>query len=147
MIEPICIVMADDDEDDCLNVRDAFARNRVAVDLRVVKDGAALLDYLHQRGEHTQAPRPRLILLDLNMPRKNGRETLREIKAEADLRTIPVVVMTTSKAEEDVLRSYDLGANSYITKPVTFDALVRTIGELGNYWFQLVELPPSKGGA
>jgi CheY-like chemotaxis protein len=147
MIEPICIVMADDDEDDCLNMRDAFARNRVAVDLRVVKDGAELLDYLHQRGEHLEAPRPRLILLDLNMPRKNGRETLAEIKADPALRTIPVVVLTTSKSEEDVLRSYDLGANSYVSKPVTFDSLVRMIGELGNYWFHLVELPPPDGAA
>jgi CheY-like chemotaxis protein len=102
------------------------------------------MDYLHRRGAFTDpasAPRPDLILLDLNMPRKDGREALHEIKADPALRRIPVVVLTTSKTEQDVLRSYDLGANSYITKPVTFDSLVEVVRTLGQYWFEIVELP------
>ncbi len=115
--------MADDDQDDCLLVSKAFKASRLCNDLRFVKDGEELMDYLHQRGKYADRrsrPRPGLILLDLNMPKKDGREALREIKSDPDLRAIPIVVLTTSKEEEDVLRSYDLGANSYVTKPVTF---------------------------
>ncbi|MUL35052.1 two-component system response regulator [Gloeocapsopsis sp. AAB1 = 1H9] len=136
--------MADDDEDDCMLAREAFAESRLANDLHFVPDGEELMDYLYQRGKYTAAiiaPRPGLILLDLNMPRKDGREALKEIKADPNLRQIPVVVLTTSKAEEDIYRSYDLGANSFITKPVTFASLVEVMRTIGKYWFEIVELP------
>ena len=136
--------MADDDSDDCLLVKRAFKTSRLCNDLRFVSDGEDLMDYLYHRGKYTdsdQAPRPGLILLDLNMPRKDGREALKEIKADATLREIPVVILTTSKDDEDVLRSYNLGANSYITKPVTFEGLVEVIKSMGRYWFEIVELP------
>ncbi|MCH8954677.1 response regulator [candidate division KSB1 bacterium] len=103
------------------------------------------MDYLHQKGQYRNAPRPGLILLDLNMPRKDGREALKEIKSDPALRQIPLVVLTTSQAEEDIFRSYDLGANSFISKPVTFNGLVEAIKDLGKYWFAVVDLPPEKG--
>ncbi len=139
--QPICILMADDDEDDCLATRDALKRNRMANDFRTVPDGEELMRFLRREGAYADAPRPGIILLDLNMPRKDGREALREIKADRSLRGIPIIVLTTSSQEEDILRSYDLGANSFITKPVTFDALVKVVAALGQYWFQVVELP------
>jgi CheY-like chemotaxis protein len=140
----ITILMADDDPDDCLLVRKAFKTSKLCNDLRFVNDGEDLMDYLYRRGKYKepdQAPRPGLILLDLNMPRKDGREALKEIRADATLREIPVIVLTTSKDEEDILRSYNLGANSYITKPVSFEGLVDVIKSLGKYWFEIVELP------
>ncbi len=103
------------------------------------------MDYLHQKGQYRNEPRPGLILLDLNMPRKDGREALKEIKSDPALRQIPIVVLTTSQAEEDIFRSYDLGANSFISKPVTFNGLVEAIKDLGKYWFAVVDLPPEKG--
>jgi CheY-like chemotaxis protein len=139
--KPITILMADDDRDDCLLVRKAFEASRLVNDLRFVEDGEELMDYLRRRGKYADAPRPGLILLDLNMPRKDGREALKEIKDNPDLREIPVVVLTTSKSEEDIFRSYNLGANSYITKPVTFEGLVDVMKALGKYWFEIVELP------
>jgi len=142
---PITILLADDDEDDRLITQHAFARHHLANDLRFAVDGEDLMDFLHRRGRHGQAPRPGLILLDLNMPKKDGREALKEIKADPALRTIPVVILTTSGEEEDILKTYDLGANSYIRKPVGFDALVRIIDTLGTYWFQVVELPSVNG--
>jgi CheY-like chemotaxis protein len=143
----VVILMADDDADDRELTREALTESRLVNDLHFVEDGAALLDYLHRRGAYSQpgsAPRPGVILLDLNMPRKDGREALREIKADPELRNIPVVVLTTSKAEEDIAQSYDLGANSFITKPVTFDGLVEVVRGLGKYWFDIVELPPTR---
>ena len=143
--KPITILMADDDPDDRQLTKEAFEESRLANDLRFVEDGEELLDYLHRRGKYAApgaAPRPGLILLDLNMPRKDGREALQEIKADPDLRHIPVIVLTTSQAEEDVVRSYDLSAASYITKPVTFDRLVEVVKALGRYWLEIVELPP-----
>jgi len=140
----ITILMADDDRDDCLLVKDAFKESRLANDLRFVEDGEELMDYLYHRGKYADiknSPRPGLILLDLNMPRKDGREALGEIKSVHDLRSIPIVVLTTSKQEEDILRSYDVGANSYITKPVTFKELVEVMKFLGKYWLEIVELP------
>lgn len=138
---PICIVLADDDEDDRAATRDGFERNRMANDFRTVNDGEELMAFLRREGKYADAPRPGLILLDLNMPKKDGREALSEIKRDPALRSIPIVVLTTSSQEEDILRSYDLGANSYITKPVTFDALVKVLGALGEYWVQVVQLP------
>jgi CheY-like chemotaxis protein len=144
-VKPITILLADDDADDRMLTKEALAESRLANDLRFVEDGEDLLDYLHRRGRYASAdafPRPGLILLDLNMPRKDGREALREIKSDPNLRSIPIVVLTTSKAEEDIFRTYDLGVNSFITKPVTFDGLVGVMRGLGRYWFEIVELPP-----
>ena len=143
--KPITILMADDDADDRFLAKEAFAEARLANDFRFVKDGQELIDYLQKNGTYSDqadAPAPGLILLDLNMPRKDGREALAEIKADPVLRRIPVVVLTTSKADEDILNTYDLGVSGYVTKPVTFDGLVEVMQVLGNYWFQIVELPP-----
>lgn len=144
----VTILMADDDPDDRLLLADAFQEARQRVDLRFVGDGEELLDYLRQRGEHADpsaSPRPSLILLDLNMPRKDGREALAEIKRDPALCQIPVVVLTTSAAEEDVCRAYALGGNSYITKPATFSALVDLVRTLGAYWLAQVALPHACG--
>jgi CheY-like chemotaxis protein len=143
----ITILLADDDPDDRQLTRDAFKENRLANALATVEDGEELLEYLHRRGKYKElqnTPLPGLILLDLNMPRKDGREALKEIKAHPEFRRIPIVVLTTSKAEEDILRTYDLGVNSYITKPVTFKSLVEIVKVLGRYWFEVVELPPDE---
>ncbi|HEY9805177.1 MAG TPA: response regulator [Candidatus Obscuribacterales bacterium] len=142
--KPITILMADDDEDDRMLAQEALEECRLANDLHFVEDGEQLLDYLYHRGKFappSPSPRPGLILLDLNMPRKDGREALQAIKADVELRQIPIVVLTTSQAEEDIYRTYDLGANSYITKPVTFESLVEVMKILGRYWFEIVELP------
>jgi CheY-like chemotaxis protein len=141
--DSITILMADDDADDRMMAQDAMRENRLENSFRCVEDGQELMDYLTRSGKYARqhAPRPGLILLDLNMPRKDGRQALSEIKSDPELRRIPVVILTTSKTEEDVLRSYDLGANSFITKPVTFDRLVEIVRTLGNYWFKIVELP------
>jgi CheY-like chemotaxis protein len=140
----ISILIADDDEEDRMLALEAFQESRLANDLRFVSDGEELMDYLYRRGQFidpSNSPRPGLILLDLNMPKKNGREVLQEIKANPRLRNIPVVVLTTSKADTDICQSYNLGANSFITKPVTFDGLVEVVKTLGKYWFTVVELP------
>jgi len=138
----ITILLADDDADDRLLVKEAFEENHLLNMMDTVEDGEELMDYLYRRGKFTEnAVRPSMILLDLNMPRKSGLEALREIRADADLRSIPVVVLTTSKAEEDIIRSYELGVNSFIVKPVTFESLVELVKTLGKYWFQIVELP------
>ncbi|MFY0529003.1 response regulator [Archangium gephyra] len=144
----VTILMADDDMDDREFARTAMQESRLMNELRFVEDGEELLDYLYRRGAYADpksSPRPGLILLDLNMPRKDGREALREIKSDPALRQIPVVVLTTSKAEEDILRSYDLGANCFISKPVTFDGLVEVVKILDKHWFQIVELPRPAG--
>jgi CheY-like chemotaxis protein len=145
--KPITILMADDDPDDRLLTSDAMKEARLINDLRFVENGEELLDYLRRQGKFAppaDAPRPGLILLDLNMPRKDGRTVLKELKNDPELRSIPVVVLTTSKDDEDVYRSYDLGVNSYVVKPVTFEALVDTLQTLEKYWFQIVELPPTR---
>lgn len=147
--EAITILMADDDEEDCALTKEAMTDARLANEMRFVYDGEQLMDYLHQRGEFgpggTEAPRPGMILLDLNMPKKDGREALAEIKSDPELRRIPVCVLTTSAAEEDIFRSYDLGVNSFITKPVTFAGLVEVLQGWTRYWFEIVELPPTEG--
>lgn len=142
--KPLIILMADDDADDRLLAEEAMHESRVLNELHFVEDGVQLLSYL--RGENfyfdrALYPMPGLILLDLNMPKMDGREALAEIKADPRLRRIPVVILTTSKAEADMVRGYDLGAASYITKPVTFDALVELMRTLGKYWVEFVELP------
>ena len=140
----IVILLADDDADDRQLAREALAENRLINDLHEVADGEAMMDYRHPRGEysdHRTSPRPGLILLDLSMPKMDGREALAELKRDPELRQIPVVVMTTSSAEEDVCRSYDLGASSYVTKPVTFTRLVDVMQAIERYWFEIVELP------
>jgi CheY-like chemotaxis protein len=142
--KPITILLADDDEDDRLMTRDALRDARLHNDLRFVVDGVDLMDYLHHRGRHSDprdSPRPGMILLDLNMPRMDGREALAAIKEDAGLRSIPVVVLTTSKAEEDIVRTYDLGVNSFITKPVTFLGLVEVMKVFSRYWLEIVDLP------
>jgi CheY-like chemotaxis protein len=143
----ITILIADDDAEDRMMIKDAFEENRLANDLRFVEDGEDLMDYLTRRGKYRgteNSPKPGLILLDLNMPKKDGREALKEIKNNPELRGIPIVVLTTSKTEEDVYRTYDLGVNSFITKPVTFESLVSITKDLGRYWFEIVELPNRK---
>jgi CheY-like chemotaxis protein len=145
----ITILIADDDADDRLLVDRVLKQSRLYNDVRFVEDGEALLDYLYQRGPYGApgaAPRPGLILLDLNMPKKSGPEALAEIKADSNLRTIPIVVLTTSKTEEEIYRSYHLGANSFITKPVTFEAMVEIMNAVTSYWFSIVELPPNPLG-
>lgn len=140
--------MADDDADDRRLTKEAFEESRLANNLRFVENGEDLLDYLRHRGKFADpesSPRPGLILLDLNMPRLDGRAALKELKSDPELRTIPVVILTTSKADEDVYRSYDLGVNSYIVKPVTFEALVDILQTLEKYWIEIVELPIADG--
>ncbi|MGW8368593.1 MAG: response regulator [Gammaproteobacteria bacterium] len=138
---PIVLLMADDDPDDRELAKEALIESRVTNELRFVEDGEQLMDFLHRRNGYENAPKPGLILLDLNMPRKDGREALKEIKSSEDLRRIPVVILTTSRAEEDMLSGYDLGATSYISKPVTFESLVALMKAIGHYWIEFVELP------
>lgn len=138
------ILMADDDEDDFLLTQRALKKSRLINQLIRVSDGEELLDYLRQKGKYNKSNTklPSFILLDLNMPRMDGREALKEIKSDPELKDIPVVVFTTSKAEEDIIKSYKLGVNSFVTKPVTFDSLIDVMKSLGNYWLEIVELPP-----
>jgi CheY-like chemotaxis protein len=142
--EIITVLLADDDEDDRMMTADALREARISNQLQFVTDGEELIDYLYHRGKYAppaHAPRPDLLLLDLNMPKKDGREALREMKQNPAFRSIPVLVLTTSKTEEDVERIYGLGANSFITKPVTFEGLVQAMKVIGEYWFQIVRLP------
>lgn len=143
------ILLAEDDPDDRMLAMEAFEESRLLNSLEMVEDGEELMDYLHRTGKYANdecKSLPGLILLDLNMPRKDGREALKEIKSDPNLRRIPIVVLTTSKAEEDILRTYDLGVNSFVVKPVTFDALVDVLKTIGKYWFEIVQLP-SEGEA
>lgn len=144
---PITILMADDDADDRMLTQEALEESYLANEINFVEDGEELLDYLYRRDKYANpkdSPRPDLILLDLNMPKKDGREVLQEIKTDPNLRQIPIVILTTSKVEEDIYRTYDLGASSFITKPVTFEGLIEVLNTLGKYWFEVVELPPEK---
>jgi CheY-like chemotaxis protein len=143
-VKPVTFLIAEDDPDDRLLIKEAFQESLVSNSIYFVEDGVELLDYLRSQDRfenYADAPTPDLILLDLNMPRKDGREALAELKSDPRLRYIPVVVLTTSKAEEDIMRSYDIGAASYITKPVTFDGLVEAIKGFKQYWVQIVCLP------
>lgn len=145
----IIILLAEDDPDDQMMIKEAFEESRLANPLHVVGDGEELMDYLRCKGKYEGLhgkPLPGLILLDLNMPKKDGREALKEIKSNPGLRRIPIVVLTTSKTEEDIYRTYDLGVNSFIAKPVSFESLVDILKTLGKYWFEIVELPSKRNG-
>lgn len=142
----IHILIAEDDEEDRMLTREAMLESRVKNSFHFVEDGEYLMDYLYNKGEYADKqkyPTPGIILLDLNMPRKDGREALKEIKSNEHLKRIPVVILTTSKAEEDIIRTYDLGVNSFITKPVTFEGMINVMKALGTYWLDIVELPSS----
>lgn len=142
--KPVNILVADDDPDDRLMTVDAFKENHLTNELSFVENGEELINYLRGKGKYQDRkkfPMPGLILLDLNMPKKDGREALKEIKSDNILRRIPVIVLTTSKAEEDIIKTYDLGVNCFISKPVTFQGLVEVTKVLGRYWFEIVELP------
>lgn len=142
---PITILVADDDADDRMLIEDAFTESKLQNPLDFVEDGEQLLAYLKREGEYaemTGKPYPGVILLDLNMPKMDGRTALAKIKEDENLCRIPVIILTTSKAEEDILRTYNLGVNSFITKPVTFDGLVQVVQSIGQYWIEIVALPP-----
>lgn len=144
------ILLAEDDPGDQELTRRALQEDIVRVDLRIVGDGEEALDYLHQRGAYSDkksAPRPDLILLDLNMPKLNGREVLAELKRSPDLCRIPVVILTTSQQEADIVETYGLGCNSYVHKPVDLDQFISVIRKMENYWFEVVTLPVSTGQA
>ncbi len=144
---PVTILVADDDPDDRQLIAEAFEEAKIRNDLRFVEDGVELLEYLRRAGKYAapdSAPRPGLILLDLNMPRMDGREALEIIKGDRNLRSIRVIIMTTSRAEQDIVRSYDLMASSFITKPVRFESLVDVVKTIGKYWLEVVELPPDE---
>jgi CheY-like chemotaxis protein len=143
--DPIEVLLVEDDPGDVLLIREAFEDNKVANSLHVVADGVEALAFMRREGVHAEAPRPDLVLLDLNLPRKDGREVLAEVKSDATLRTIPVVVLTTSQAEEDVLRSYDLHANAYVTKPVDFDRFIGVVRQIDQFFVSVVKLPGHKG--
>jgi CheY-like chemotaxis protein len=142
---PIRIVVADDDPDDRMMIKDAFEEAKLGNPVDFVQDGVELMEYLRREGQYksmTNQPYPGFILLDLNMPRKDGRTALKEIKESSELHRIPIVILTTSKAEEDIIKTYNLGVNSFICKPVSFDGLVEIVKTVGRYWIEIVALPP-----
>ena len=141
-LDVIDVLLVEDDAGDVLLIQEAFQDNKVRNRLHVVSDGVEALRFLRREGEHADVPQPDLVLLDLNLPRKDGREVLAEIKADDELRHIPVVVLTTSKAEEDVLRSYKLHANAYVTKPVDFDRFIDVVRQIDEFFVTVVKLPP-----
>ncbi len=145
LLDPIDVLLVEDDPGDTLMIREAFADNKVRNTLACVTDGVEAMRLLRNEGEYADAPRPDLILLDLNLPRMDGRQVLAQIKGDEDLRTIPVVVLTTSQAEEDVLRSYQLHANAYVTKPVDFDRFIEVVRQIDEFFVTVVKLPPSGG--
>jgi len=139
---PIEILLVEDNPGDVRLTREALTANKIRNTLHVVADGVQALAFLRKQGKHANAPRPNLILLDLNLPKKDGREVLAEIKGDPDLRRIPVVVLTTSGAEEDILKAYDLNANCYVTKPVNLDSFIKVVKSIQSFWVTIVELPP-----
>ena len=141
IMEPIDVLLVEDDPGDTLMIREAFEHNKVRNTLSCVTDGVEAMRFLHREGEYADAPRPDLVLLDLNLPRKDGREVLGEIKGDERLSTIPVVILTTSQAEEDVLRSYKLHANAYVTKPVDFDRFIEVVRQIDEFFVTVVKLP------
>ena len=142
---PVRIVVTDDDMDDRMMIKEAFEESKLGNAVDFVEDGMELLEYLRCQGKYAELagkPFPGFILLDLNMPRKDGRTVLKEIKSDPALQRIPVIVLTTSKADEDIIKTYDLGVNSFICKPVSFDQLVDIVKTIGHYWIEIVALPP-----
>jgi CheY-like chemotaxis protein len=139
----IQVLLVEDDPGDVLMTREAFEDNKVANELHVVNDGAEALAFLRKEGDFADVPTPDLVLLDLNLPRVDGREVLAAVKADAELRQIPIVVLTTSEAEEDVLRSYALHANAYVTKPVDFDRFIEVVRKIDDFFVSVVRLPNS----
>ena len=135
------VLLVEDDPGDVLMTREALADGQVSNTLHVVSDGIAAMDFLHKRGEHAEAPTPDLMLLDLNLPRMDGREVLAAVKGDPELRQIPIVVLTTSESEEDVLRSYELHANAYVTKPVDFDRFIEVVRQIDEFFVGIVRLP------
>jgi two-component system, chemotaxis family, response regulator Rcp1 len=140
----IDILLVEDSPADVLITREAMAEARLLNNIHVAEDGVEALAFLRRQGVHAGAPRPDLILLDLNLPRRSGREVLADIKADPELKSIPVVVLTTSSAEEDILRSYDLHANCYVVKPVEFDSFVKAVQSIRQFWFGVVTLPSAE---
>jgi two-component system response regulator len=138
---PIEVLLVEDDPGDVLLTREAFEHNKVSNRLHVVNDGEQAMDFLRGEGAYVGVPRPDLVLLDLNLPRKDGREVLEEVKNDPELRTIPVVILTTSEAEEDILRSYRLHANAYVSKPVDFDQFIRVVRQIDDFFVTVVKLP------
>jgi CheY-like chemotaxis protein len=140
-VQPIEVLLVEDDPGDELMTREAFADNKIRNTLHVARDGQEALDFLYRRGDHGDAPRPDLILLDLNLPRYDGRQVLEKIKNDPELALIPVVVLTTSSAEEDILRSYKLHANAYVTKPVDLDQFIAAVRQIDEFFVSVVRLP------
>ncbi|WP_049922668.1 response regulator [Halopiger djelfimassiliensis] len=140
--DPAQILLVEDNPGDVRLTEEAFKQGRIENDLYVVSDGTEALEFLYRRGEYADAPRPDLILLDLNLPRTDGEEVLEELKEDSELRSIPVIVLTSSRAEEDVVRSYELHANAYLTKPVDPDEFIETVRAFEKFWFSVVRLPP-----
>jgi CheY-like chemotaxis protein len=143
IIRPIEVLLVEDDPGDVVLTKEAFADNKVSNKLSIVSDGEEAMRFLRREGDYTDAPRPDLVLLDLNLPRMDGRQVLEEIKADETLRTIPVVVLTTSEAEEDIIRSYRLHANAYVTKPVDFDQFIKVVRQIDDFFVSVVKLPRS----
>lgn len=142
---PVRIVVADDDADDRMMIKDAFEASKLSNEIDFAEDGVQLLEYLRREGKWSKLagePYPGFILLDLNMPRKDGRTVLKEIRNDPELHRIPIIILTTSKAEEDIIKTYNLGVNSFICKPVSFDKLVEIVKTVGHYWIEIVQLPP-----
>jgi len=140
-LDVVDVLLVEDDDGDVLMTREAFEHHKIRNKLHVVQDGEEALQFLHREGPYADAPRPGLILLDLNLPRRDGREVLAELKADPELRVIPVVVLTTSEAEEDILRSYTLHANAYVSKPVDFDRFIDVIRQIDDFFVTVVKLP------
>jgi CheY-like chemotaxis protein len=143
-VKPIEILLVEDSPGDILIAREALSEAKLLNTIHIAEDGVEAMDFLYKRGKFASAPTPDLILLDLNLPRKNGREVLAEVKTDENLKKIPVVMLTTSSAEEDVLRSYNLHANCYVVKPVEFDSFVQAVKSIEHFWFSVVTLPPAK---
>ncbi|BAY93542.1 response regulator [Tolypothrix sp. LEGE 11397] len=141
-VMPIEVLLVEDNPGDALLTRIALEDSKISVNLNVVEDGVEAMAFLRKQDKYADVPHPDIVLLDLNLPKKDGREVLAEIKGDAHLRRIPVVVLTTSQAEEDILKAYNLAANCYITKPVDFDQFVRIVRSIENFWFAVVKLPP-----
>lgn len=141
ILKPARILLVEDNPGDVRLTMEALKEDKILNELSVVKDGVEAMDFLRRKGPYADAPRPDLVLLDLNIPKKNGREVLAEIKSDESLRRIPVVILTVSKAEEDILKSYDLHANCYISKPIDFDQFIKVVKTIGSFWFTIVKLP------